>query len=225
MRVLVLGGYGLIGAAIVARLLVAGHAVIALGRDVEAAQRREPRALWMEHDLRGLLSPEAWSPFLAGIEAVVNCVGALQDGARDDVRSVQRDAMLALFAACEREGSPLVVQVSAAGASVDAGTPFMSTKGEADAALACTSLRFIIVRPGLVIAPTAYGGTALVRALASTPLLTPIVGGTEPIQTVPVEEVADAVLLSVEGRVPFGRSYDLVEPEPLTFPGLGPVIA
>jgi uncharacterized protein YbjT (DUF2867 family) len=32
MRILVLGGYGLIGSAVVRRLLVAGHEVTALGR-------------------------------------------------------------------------------------------------------------------------------------------------------------------------------------------------
>ena len=42
MKVLVLGGYGLIGEAVVRRLLERGHAVAGLGRDTAAAARRWP---------------------------------------------------------------------------------------------------------------------------------------------------------------------------------------
>ena len=54
---------------------------------------------------------------LQGIDAVVNCVGVLQDGARDDVRRVQVEATTALFAACERGGVRRVIHISAIGAS------------------------------------------------------------------------------------------------------------
>jgi NAD(P)-dependent dehydrogenase (short-subunit alcohol dehydrogenase family) len=47
MRVLVLGGYGLIGLTVVRRLLAAGHEVIALGRNVEAARASTPQAVWI----------------------------------------------------------------------------------------------------------------------------------------------------------------------------------
>lgn len=45
-RVLVVGGYGLIGLAIVKKLLDAGHSVRGIGRDVAQAEIQEPRARW-----------------------------------------------------------------------------------------------------------------------------------------------------------------------------------
>jgi hypothetical protein len=90
----------------------------------------------------------------------------------------------------------------------------MRTKAEADAALARLDLDWTILRPGLVLAPAAYGATALLRALASLPLLIPVANGDRPIQTVHVDEVAEAVRLAVEGRVPARAAYDLVEDEP-----------
>lgn len=218
MRILVLGGYGLIGAAAVLHLLAAGHTVIGLGRSVRAARLRYPDATWIERDIAALDTAESWAPLLAGIDAVVNCAGALQDSARDDVRALQSVAMQALFEACAQAGGRRVVQVSAAGVSLDASTEFMRTKAEADAALTRHSFEWVILRPGLVLAPSAYGGTALLRALASFPLVTPLTGGVAPIQTVYVDDVAEAVRLAVEGRVPAMASYDLVENEGHTLP-------
>jgi uncharacterized protein YbjT (DUF2867 family) len=211
MRILVLGGYGLIGAAVVVRLLSAGHAVIGLGRSVGPAHRRYPDATWFERDIATLASPDDWRSLLADIDAVVNCSGALQDSARDDVRAVQSIAMQALFEACARAGVRRIVQISAAGASLQAPTPFMRTKAEADAALARYDLDWVILRPGLVLAPAAYGATALLRALASVPLVMPLTLGDRPIQTVHVDDVAEAVRLALEGSVPVRTSYDLVE--------------
>lgn len=45
-QTLVVGGYGLIGYAIVKKLLDAGHTVRGIGRDVTQAEIQEPRAHW-----------------------------------------------------------------------------------------------------------------------------------------------------------------------------------
>ena len=213
MRILVLGGYGLIGAAVVARCLSAGHAVTGLGRDVSAARRRWPEANWIARDVATLAKPEDWTAIVGGFDAVVNCSGALQDGTRDDVRAVQSVAMAALFACCHRAGIARIVQVSAAGAAIDAPTAFMRTKADADIALSALDLDWTILRPGLVLAPVSYGATGLIRALASLPVNLLPMSGLRPIQTVHVQDVAQAVLLAVEGRVPARASYDLVEDE------------
>ena len=220
MRILVLGGYGLIGAAVLVRLVAAGHAVAGLGRSVAAARRRYRDATWLEQDIASLAEPQDWRPLLADVDAVVNCSGALQDGARDDVQTVQSVAMQALFQACAQAGVRKIVQVSAVGATRQASTLFMRSKAEADAALAGYDLDWVILRPGLVLAPAAYGATALLRALASVPLVTPLLDGGQPIQTVHVDDVAEAVLLAVEGRVPARASYDLVEDAPHTLAGI-----
>lgn len=213
MRVLVLGGYGLIGSAVLNRLIEAGHTVVALGRSTAEPRRRFPEVAWIEQDLVTLHEAQAWRPILVGCDAIVNCAGALQDSPRDDVRAVQAVSMQALFVACADAGIRTIVQISAAGASPNAATIFMRSKAEADAALTGLDLDWTIFRPGLVLAPIAYGGTALLRALASVPLVLPLLGTAGPIQTIHVDDVAAAVLLAVEGRVPARTSYDLVEAE------------
>src|SRR5262245_33305983 len=151
MRVLVTGAYGLIGSAVMARLHRDGHDLIGTGRTVAHAQRQFPYALWIAADFADLHTREAWIPLLTGVDAVVNCAGAFQQGMLDDLQSVHVDAPLALFKACRETGVKRVVQISAMGAGERGATPFNRTKGTADTRLAASTLPWIILRPGVVL--------------------------------------------------------------------------
>ncbi|CAN7553030.1 SDR family oxidoreductase [Mesorhizobium amorphae] len=211
MKVLVLGGYGLIGEALIGRLLGDGHQVTGLGRDVLDAERRRPAVRWIAADMSRLLAAEDWLPVVAGMDAVVNAAGALQDGPRDHLDAVHRASVVALVAACERAGVGRFVQISAIGADLASANPFFSSKAAGDKAVASSSLKWTILRPGLVIAPAAYGGTALLRALAAFPCFVPAVLARQPIQTVSVADVAEAVSRAVAGSLPPRLAIDLVE--------------
>ena len=115
MRILVLGGYGLIGSAIVRRLTAGGHEVVGLGRHVEAARRAMPDADWIAADLASMTRGDDWLGVLrlARATAIVNAAGVLQDGARDNVERVQSRAMQALYGVARSEGVAAVVQISA----------------------------------------------------------------------------------------------------------------
>ena len=216
MRILVLGGYGLIGSHVVSHLIDEGHEVVALGRNVVEAARRMPQARWIAADISKLTTGTAWTCVLADAcaEVIVNCAGALQDGSLDDVARVQSAAMRALYAAAPAVGVTRFVQISATRADPQAETVFMRSKGEADAALQASELDWVILRPGLVIAPQAYGGTALLRALAAFPLVQPLAYASSPVQTVAVIDVARAVAAAVSGEVASRQVYDLVEDHP-----------
>ncbi|MEZ5856813.1 MAG: SDR family oxidoreductase [Hyphomicrobiaceae bacterium] len=213
MRVLVLGGYGVIGTRVCLALIARGHEVVGLGRSIRRAQRRLPRVSWIEGDLRQLVTADVWRAVLseARADAVVNAAGVLQDGGQDDVQAVQEKAIVALIAACRDAGLPKFVQISATRAVATASTTFMQTKGRADAALRESGLDWVILRPGLVIACDAYGGTALVRALAAMPIVALPAFPDSRMQTVDVDDVAHAVVGAVEGLVPAGATFDLVE--------------
>ena len=103
-KVLVLGGYGLIGEAVVGRLVRDGHQVTGLGRDISDAKRRWPAVGWIAADMSKLLAAEDWLPIVAGMDAVVNAAGALQDGPRDRLDAIHRSSVVALVAACEQAG-------------------------------------------------------------------------------------------------------------------------
>lgn len=213
MKVLVLGGYGLIGEAVIGRLLRDGHQMAGLGRDVSDAKQRRPTVRWIAADMARLLAAEDWLPIVAGMDAIINAAGALQDGPRDCLDAIHRGAVVALVTACEQAGVRRFVQISAIGADLASENPFFSTKAQGDKAVASSALAWTILRPGLVIAPAAYGGTALLRALAAFPGFIPAVMSRHPIQTVAVTDVAEAVSRAVAGSLPSHSAVDLVEAE------------
>ena len=195
MRIVVIGAYGLIGGCVASRLVRDGHEVVGVGRDLAPAQRRFPTLDWVRADLR-TTSTEGWETILAGADAVVNCAGALQDSPRDDLSAVHEAAVTKLTAACLAVGVPRFVQISAVG--VDRGqSAFGRTKLAADEALSRSSLAWVVLRPGLVLAPTAYGGSALLRGLAAFPAVIPALAPHAVVQTVSADDVAEAVARGV----------------------------
>jgi uncharacterized protein YbjT (DUF2867 family) len=216
VRVLITGAYGLIGSACLARLRRDGHELVGAGRDIAAARRRFPYARWVHADFAKLTSAAAWGPVLAGIEAVVNCVGVLQDGARDDTTLVHIAATTALFEACAQADIRRVVHISAIGAARDGPTAFARTKGEAEARLQQLDLDWIILRPALVLAPAAYGGTAMLRGLAGLPLTTPVVAAESRIQVVCIDDILETVASCLRPQTPAKANWDVAHPQALT---------
>lgn len=212
MRVLVLGGYGLIGLEVSRELLRQRFAVAGLARSARRGYSLLPQAEWIGADISTLTAPKDWTPYLSGIDVVVNASGALQSGARDNLAAVQRDAICALIKACEQERVSSFIQISAPGAELDADTEFLRTKAEADQALRGSSLKWVILKPGLVISPSSYGGTSLLRMLTAFPYVQPLVLPEARIQTVGVYDVARAVVRCLTDPELAGRDYDLVEP-------------
>jgi uncharacterized protein YbjT (DUF2867 family) len=208
MRILLLGGNGFIGSAAAAALARAGHDVTALGRDIAAASRRLPSVRFMAADLRRMTDPARWTVLLAGIDAVVNCAGALQENGRDDPAAVQDAAMRALYAAAAT-GRPRIVQVSANTGGGGAGLAFLASKRAADAALAASGLRHVILRPALVIGRNAHGGTSLLRGLAAFPLVTPLAYPSSDVAVIALDDTVRAIVAAVEGRLGDAADLDL----------------
>jgi len=211
MRVLVLGGYGLIGLALVRALHAAGHDVVGLGRSAALGRRLFPRVTWCSADIATLQHPAAWRSLLDGVEVVVNAAGALQDGARDDLAAVHHAGIAALVSACEVAAVLRIVQISAVGASADASTEFMRSKARGDAAVRAGVTDWVILRPGLVISPNAYGGSALIRMLAAVPLVSPIAVAYARVRTWAIDDLWGVVCDAVSGRLPAGTEADVVE--------------
>jgi uncharacterized protein YbjT (DUF2867 family) len=153
---------------------------------------------------------------LEGIDAVVNCVGVLQDGSRDNVQAVQVQATCALFDACVVAKIGRVVHISAIGAEPTGPTEFSRTKSVADAYLASLELAAIIVRPGLVMASAVHGGTAILRGLAGLPLVTPSIAGDSRMLVVSADDVAATVAFALGPQAPAKAVWDVAHPQPVT---------
>ena len=216
MKILILGGNGFIGSAVLKRLSELGHEVTGLGRNLDAAERRFAGIRFVRADLAEMSTPEGWAALIGRHEVIVNCAGALQDGLRDDLAAVQQRAMLALIAAAETAGNRLIVQISARTDGAARDLPFLATKRQADEALKSSGVDHVILRPGLVVGRNAHGGTALIRALASFPFAIPAVHGKSAVAAVALDDVVEAAVRAIDGWLSPGSDVELAHPEHLT---------
>ena len=210
MRILLVGGTGLIGSAIHARLAAGGHECVLLSRHTSAGV---PNARHVALDIAQAKDASAWKPVLAGIDAVINATGALQG---QDMQGVHVAGSAALYAACESAGVRRVILFSAIGTNRDARSDFSRTKQEGETSLTTRDLDWVVLRPSVVVGRAAYGGSALLRGLASLPVL-PVMPGTAPIQPVHLDDVVETVLFLLRPGAPARIALDLAGPRQMAF--------
>ncbi len=199
MRVLLTGANGFIGAHLTAALIAAGHAVVAAVRSPAALNARFPDIEVLAADMNRDTAAEDWRPRLQGVDAVINCAGVLQGGRGQDMAAIHHKAPAALFDACVEAGVRRVLQISAISADAEAGTGYALTKKQGDDHLRALDLDWILLRPSLIYAEGAYGGTAMLRALAASPFVTPLVGkGEQPFRPLHMEDFAATVMLCLQ---------------------------
>lgn len=219
MRILVAGAAGFIGSHIARAAARAGHEVVAAARDLEDARRRFPEDqtgwTWVDADF-ARDAAEAWAARLAGVDAVVNAVGVLQGGAREDPVAAHVNGPDALYRACEAAGARRVLLISALGVDADTGAAFASTKREGEERLKARDLDWVVVRPSLVMARETFGGTTLLRALAGAPAIVPVVAADAAFQPLHADDLAAGVVALLAPDAPARVTLDAAGPETLT---------
>ena len=196
MRVLLTGANGFIGSHLLVSLLQAGHSVRAAVREPGKLQHRFPGIEAVAVDMNSVVTPAAWSPLLQGVDAIVNCAGILHSRHGQNATAVHATSPIALFEAARMAGVSKIVQMSAIG--VEAETEFARTKLAADEHLSSLDIDWTILRPSIVYGQQAYGGTALLRALAATPACVPVIGkGQQTTTPIHVDDLCATVLFAL----------------------------
>jgi uncharacterized protein YbjT (DUF2867 family) len=223
-KILVLGASGLIGRFVTDDLRARGFHVVGIARRFSPSQKASALDLELP-----VMSMDAASLARVigehGIDLVVNCLGVLQDGLGSDTRAVHRDFVARLLQAIRDSGRAIrLVHVSIPGIDKDDRTAFSVTKREAERLIAASGIPYAILRPGFVIAPSAYGGSAMLRSLAAFPIGLPKAESATPFQPVAVEDIA-ATIAWLAGRDPADKTadavaWDLMQPEPVTLGGV-----
>ncbi len=218
MRILVCGAAGFIGKHCVRQLLKDGFDVVGLARNISVPQQQMPELEWRRGDFSRLRGVSDWTEILGGIDAVVNCVGVLQEGRGESLDDAHVHGPRALYRACEQLNIARVVHISAMGIK-DGVTAYDQSKLAGEQILTGRNLDWVILRPGLVIAPDAYGGTALMRAFASLPGIVLVPQGTFSLLTVAVDDLAKIVSKCIR-TYETKRIVEVATPDIWGLPGL-----
>lgn len=210
--VTVFGGSGFLGRHVVRALAKRGYRVRVAVRRPNLGFFLQPLGVVGQIGLvqANLRYPDSVKRALDGADAVVNCVGILNETGRQTFGSLQAEGAR-LVAELTPAGVPLV-QVSAIGADAGSESAYARTKGRGEQAVLAARPDAVVVRPSILFGQgdsffNRFG--SLARAL---PVL-PLAGADTRFQPVWAGDVAEAVARAVDGRVEAGRIYELGGPE------------
>lgn len=205
---LVIGADGFLGGFVVAALRGQGWQVL---RGV----RRRPGAEDERHvDLARMLSPRSWQAALENVTAVVNVSGILREAGSQTFELVHVGGPAAMAKACVEARVRNIVQISALGVPQDG--EFIASKHRFDELLLGIHPQAVVLRPSVVYSSAgSYGGTSLLRALASLPGFLLLPGdGRWLLQPIAAEDLGALVARAVEGDL--RGVYEVAGPEPIS---------
>jgi len=154
--------------------------------------------------------PAFWAAHLQEVGYVVNAAGLLtaSEALFDAVHSKAPKALYQAMPAGTRG-----LLISAIG--IDTSETGFARHRRAGEALA-SDHDVTILRPGLVLADTSYGGSSLARALAALPLITPVVGdGTQAFNPIHADDLTD-IIRDCLLRPPAPGPHEIGGPETVT---------
>ena len=218
--VTIYGGSGFIGRYIARRMAKEGWRV-------RIAVRRPNEALFVKpYGVVGQVEPvlcnirddKSVASALRGADVVVNCVGLLQEKAKNTFNSVQNEGADRIARLAVSEGVVRIVHVSAIGADINADSDYAKSKAMGEANILKHMPNAVILRPSIVFGAEDQFFNRFASMARFGPVL-PIVGAETKFQPVSVDDVAEAAVLGITGIAKPGI-YELAGPDQDTFRGL-----
>ncbi len=211
--ILLTGATGLIGSALLRRLLGAGLEVRCLVRD---PRRLGPNRVRVNITLGDLASPTSIRQAMRGITTVVHVGAAIRDQPAGSIEEVNGMATVRLLREAEKGRAERFVFFTAVGANPTSPARFMRAKALAERAVLNSDVEPAVLAPSIVYSPRDRYMT-LLRGLTRLPWV-PIAGsGQSRYQPIWVEDAADCAAAVVQNGASNGRRLELAGPEVLAY--------
>lgn len=221
--VTVFGGSGFVGRYITHRLARAGWRVrVAVRRPNEALHVRPYGEVGQVEPILCNVRDEASTRrAIEGADAVVNCVGILQETKFQSFEDVHVDAPEMIARLSAEAGVSKFVHVSALGANAGAESAYSETKAEGEGLVLKWMPNAVVLRPSVMFGTEDRFFNRMAELSRLSPVL-PIFGADTKFQPVFVNDVALAVETAVTGDV-VGGIYELGGPKVATLRELATV--
>jgi uncharacterized protein YbjT (DUF2867 family) len=216
VTVLVTGGTGFVGPHVVHALRARETPVRTLVRDPARATRL---AAWgVELAVGDVTDPASLRAACEGVDAVVHLVAIIR-GRPEDFEHVMAQGTRNVVAAAQEAGVRRFVLASALGLderSKDA-VPYFAAKWEMERAVQESGLEHVIFRPSFVFGRDGGVLPTFVRLARFTPV-TPIVGpGTQRLQPIWIEDLAEYYGLALREEAAANRTFELGGPDAVSW--------
>ncbi|MGU3575922.1 complex I NDUFA9 subunit family protein [Brucellaceae bacterium C25G] len=218
--VTVIGGSGFVGRAVVAALAKRGYMVRVAVRKPEIAYYMQPLGNVGQIQMVQANVRYRWSidRAISGSDYVINLVGVLAESGRQRYNSVHVFGAKNVAESAAAHNIPLT-HMSALGADLKSASNYARTKAEGEKAVLTASPDAVIMRPSVIFGPEDKFFNRFANLARFIPFLPVIGGGQTKMQAVYVGDVAEAIALSVEGKLKRGTTYELGGADVQTFKG------
>jgi uncharacterized protein YbjT (DUF2867 family) len=222
-QIAVLGGSGFIGRYIVKRLAERGEVVAVGGR-----RAADAKFLKLKGDVGqvGLVniaidsSEDVLRAFLAGKDALINCVGTLYEHGTQKFDVVHHTAPAKLARLAREAGVERLIHLSAIGADPRSSSAYARSKAAGEQAVKDAFPTATILRPSIVFGPEDDFFNRFASMAVISPFVPLIGGGETRFQPVYVGDVASAAMHALDDPTTAGRTYELGGPGVYTFRAL-----
>ena len=212
--VTIFGGSGFIGRYVVALLAKQGYRIRVAVRDRAAAGFLQP--LGEVGQILPLYAPvqseQAVREVTAGATYVINLVAVLADSRQQSFASLHARAPETIAQAAKAEGVAALVHVSALGADLNSVSAYARTKAEGEHRLLRAYRNATILRPSVVFGVEDQFLNRFARIARLLPVMPLLGSGQARLQPLFVEDVAQAIVNSLQRPEAAGRVYELAGP-------------
>ncbi|MEX0307387.1 MAG: complex I NDUFA9 subunit family protein [Ruegeria sp.] len=218
--VTIYGGSGFVGRYIARRMAAEGWRVrVAVRRPNEAMFVRPYGAVGqVEPILCNIRDDASVAAAMHGVDAVVNCVGVLNELGKNAFDAVQAEGAERIARLASTHGIDRMVHISAIGADPESNSEYARTKAQGEAGVLQHMPSAVILRPSVIFGTEDQFFNRFAGMTRMSPFL-PLVGADTRFQPVYVDDVAQAAVRGVLGKAAAGV-YELGGPEVKSFRAL-----
>jgi NADH dehydrogenase len=217
--VTIFGGSGFVGRYVARRMAKQGWRVrVAVRRPNEALFVKPYGAVGqVEPVLCNIRDDASVRQAMTGADAVVNCVGILNNAGKNTFAAVQAEGAGRVARLAAEMGVATLVHLSAIGADAASASRYAQSKAAGEAAVLAAFPTALILRPSIIFG-TGDGFFNRFAAMSRLGPVLPVVGANTRFQPVYVDDVAEAAVKGVLGQAQ--GIYELGGPEVETFRAL-----
>lgn len=207
--ILVTGGTGFIGRALVRQLVDAGYTVRTLIRPSPRTPRLQ-RGVPVEVAVTGLGDTRGLRAALRGVDTVFHLASAENQGARANLRDTDIEGTRNLAEVAAESQVRRFFFLSHLGADRASAFPVMKAKGIAEEHIRRSGIPYTILRTALVYGQEDHFTNGLAWMLRRAPFILPIPGkGETQLQPLWVEDLVACLLYAYESEDTLNRTYEL----------------
>lgn len=216
--ILVTGGTGFIGGALIRNLVEGGYPVRALIRPSQQSPRL-PRGVAVDVAVSGLTDERGLRAAMVGVDTIYHLAsGEWRGGSRTNLFETDVEVTRAVVQAAEDAGVKRFFYVSYLGADRASAYPTLKIKGIAEEFIKRSRLDYTIVRSAIVYGQGDHFTTGLARLLSAMPLIFLMPGdGRVHIQPLWVEDLVTCLVWAHDDPELVRKSVDVGGPEYLSF--------